>query len=185
MVDIQLMTLIATVLLALVGYLITYWNNLQLSKRRDRLDLINKKINDFYGPLYIACEAGNMAYKSFLQRLNREKIYDSDLPLSESELDEWRLWLQEVFMPLNLFREELILDNAYLIQEQEMPECLLEFLTHVSTYKVITAKWTQDDFSETILVIDFPFELNDYARKSYERLKTEQLDLIGKAKPDL
>ena len=45
-------TAIVTIFVALAGYLITYWNNILLSRRTERLNRINKQLNEFYGPLY-------------------------------------------------------------------------------------------------------------------------------------
>lgn len=38
-------------------------------------------------------------------------------------------------MPLNLKLESLIIENAHLIREEKMPQCLIEFVTHVLVYK--------------------------------------------------
>ena len=76
---------ILTVILALSGYFITSLSAHMLARRRDKLDLVNKRINEFYGPLYVASEAGNIAYRSFLKRQGKEK---SD-PILDSEMAEW------------------------------------------------------------------------------------------------
>jgi hypothetical protein len=39
------------------GYLITSVSTHMLALRRDKLDLVNKRLNEFYGPLYVASEA--------------------------------------------------------------------------------------------------------------------------------
>jgi hypothetical protein len=36
-----------------------------------------------------------------------------------------------IFMPLNDIREKIIIEKAYLIVEEQMPRCLLDFVTHV------------------------------------------------------
>ncbi len=54
---------ILTVILAFAGYLITSLSAHMLARRRDKLDLVNKRLNEFYGPLYVASEAGNIAYR--------------------------------------------------------------------------------------------------------------------------
>ena len=42
-----------------------------------------------------------------------------------------------IFMPLNDVREKIIIENAHLIVEEEMPQCLLDFVTHVVGYKAL------------------------------------------------
>ena len=53
---------ILTVVLAFAGYLVTFLSARMLAQRRDKLKLVNKRLNEFYGPLYVASEAGNIAY---------------------------------------------------------------------------------------------------------------------------
>lgn len=175
----EMLSLMITIVLALAGYLATYLNNLRLSKREERLDLINKRIKDFYGPLYVSSEAGRTAYETLLVKLGKKAVFDPDFPPTEEELTEWRVWSKNIFLPLNEFLEKLILENAYLIREEKVPECLLRFVTHVSAYKVILKKWESGDFSENTPALDFPVELEEYAAHSYRELKAEQLRLIG------
>lgn len=177
----QIVSLVITVILALTGYFATYANNLRLARRKERLDLINKRIDEFYGPLYVASQAGYIAWRALLDKYKREGLFfDEGQPPSEERFREWRVWVENVFMPLNEFREKLILENAYLIREQDMPACLLAFVTHVSSYKAMLAKWEMGDLSEFVPLVEFPSALTEYAAKSYQELKTEQLALIGK-----
>jgi hypothetical protein len=98
-----------------------------------------------------------------------------------SSLKEWQIWVENVFMPMNEFCEKVILENAYLIREKDMPECLLYFVTHVSSYKAILPKWNARDFSEYTPLIAFPSGLTEYAEQSYRELKKEQLRMIGRS----
>jgi hypothetical protein len=96
---------------------------------------------------------------------------------------EWQIWVEDIFLPLNAASEDLIIQNAHLIREEEFPESLLLFITHASLYKAMAAKWKQGDYSEYLPKIDYPVELSEYAARSYRELKHEQLQLIGKLKP--
>ena len=187
-------TLIVTIILALAGYLVTYLNNLGLARRNEQLELVNKRINEFYGPLLIATQAGETAYTTLVKKLGRQSILsgkapptgnellETPLPLSESEMKKWRIWFREVFAPLNEYREKLVLANAYLIREEAIPPCLLQFMAHASACKTILKKWDENDFSENRPTIDFPQDLSSYVATSYADLKSEQLRLIGKKK---
>jgi hypothetical protein len=184
--SLEIITLISTVSLALLGYLLTYWNDLRISKRKEQLELINKRISEFYGPLYVATQTGLMAYLALLKKLNRSAVFDDPkVKASEKDILEWRIWLKNVFMPNNEFIEKLILEKAYLIQEQEMPKCLLDFITHVSGYKAVIGKWENGDFAENLSLNDFPPDVVKYATESYQELKRKQLELIGKVKLDV
>jgi hypothetical protein len=165
---------ILTVILALAGYLITSVSAHMLARRRDKLELVNKRLNEFYGPLYVASEAGNIAYRSLLNRHGKEK---SD-PILDSEMKDWVLWMTTIFMPLNDIREKIIIEKAYLIVEERMPQCLLDFVTHVVGYKAVLAKWAKDDYGERRSTIGWPPEFDVYVRRSYAALKAEQTQLM-------
>jgi hypothetical protein len=83
---------ILTVVLAFAGYLVTFLSARMLAQRRDKLKLVNKRLNEFYGPLYVASEAGNIAYRSLLERQGKEK---SD-PILDSEMKDWVLWMKTI-----------------------------------------------------------------------------------------
>jgi hypothetical protein len=165
---------ILTVILALSGYFITSLSAHMLARRRDKLRLVNKRINQFYGPLYVASEAGNIAYRSLLNRQGKEK---SD-PILDSEMKEWMLWMTTIFMPLNDVREKVIIEKAHLIIEEQVPQCLLDFVTHVVGYKAVLAKWAEGDFAERRSTIGWPPEFDTYVKNSYAVLKADQTRLL-------
>jgi hypothetical protein len=176
------LTLTITIVLALAGYLATYLNNALTEKRRQRLELTNKRLNNFYGPLFVAVEVARASVKGFFTTIGRNIDVDKDLPLTEpfnrKDEAEYRLWVENVFLPMNEWCAKVIRENAYLVKEKEMPACVLEFMSHVSTYQAITAKWRKKDYSQTYSVIPYPGSLGNYARESYKALKEEQLKLL-------
>jgi hypothetical protein len=167
-------TVMLTVILAFAGYLVTFMSARMLARRTDKLRLVNMRLNEFYGPLYVASQAGHIAYRSLLKKQGKEK---SD-PILDEEMKEWVLWMTTIFMPLNDVREKIIIEKAYLIIEEEMPHCLLEFVTHVVGYKAVLAKWAEGDFSERRSTIGWPPEFDGYVQRSYAALKAEQTRLL-------
>ena len=165
---------VLTVILALAGYLITSLSNQELARRQDKLRLVNERLNQFYGPLYVASEAGDIAYRSLLHRQGKTKSE----PIREEDLKEWVLWMNTIFMPLNDVRERIIIEKAALIIEEEMPQCLLDFVTHVVGYKAVMAKWAEGDYSERRSTIGWPPEFDVYVKRSYAALKAEQARLM-------
>jgi len=91
------------------------------------------------------------------------------------------LWMTTIFMPLNDIREKVIIEKAHLIVEEQMPQCLLDFVTHVVGYKAVLSKWAEGDFSERRSTIGWPPEFDAYVRRSYQALKTEQTHLLHNA----
>lgn len=168
---------VLTVIVAFVGYAITFLSAHMLARRRDKLDLVNKRLNEFYGPLYVASQAGNIAYRSLLKRQGKTQSE----PILDTELKDWVLWTKTIFMPLNNVREKIIIEKAHLIVEEQMPHCLLEFVTHVVGYKAVMAKWGEGDFTERRSTIGWPPEFDRYVERSYAALKAEQTKLMHSA----
>ena len=166
-----------TVVVAFAGYLATMMSARMLARRRDKLDLVNRRLNEFYGPLYVASQAGHIAYKSLLKKQCKTQTH----PITDEDLKEWVLWMTTIFMPLNDVREKIIIEKAYLIIEEQMPHCLLEFVTHVVGYKAVMAKWQEGDFTERRSTIGWPPEFDGYVQRSYEALKAQQTRLLHAA----
>ena len=165
---------ILTLVLAFAGYLITFLTSRVSGRRAARLRLVDQRLNDFYGPLYVATVAGNIAYTSLLKKQGKTQCH----PIRDEDLKEWTLWMTTIFMPLNDVREKIIIENAHLIVEEQMPQCLLDFVTHVVGYKALMAQWANGDYSERRSMIGWPPEFDTYVERSYKALKSEQTHLL-------
>jgi hypothetical protein len=148
-----------------------------MARRADRLRLVNQRLNEFYGPLYVATVAGNIAYKALLSKQGKTQCH----PIRDKDLPEWMLWMKSIFMPLNDVREKIIIENAHLIVEEEMPQCLLDFVTHVVGYKALLLKWAEGDYTDRRSMIGWPPEFDIYVERSYRALKAEQTRLLHNA----
>src|ERR1700688_3278049 len=51
--NITIVTLVGTIMGAITGYFVSFINGRLLARKKDRLELINKQLNEFYGPLYV------------------------------------------------------------------------------------------------------------------------------------
>ena len=164
-------------MLALIGYLAKYLNDLRLAQRKDRLERVNRQLNELYGPLFALSRASTIAFEAFQARYGRTSIW-SDQP-TEEDMKTWQLWMTEVFMPHNNRMQETVIENAELLDESEMPECLLNLSAHVLTYKTVLKRWDAGDFSEWWSVVSFPKGILEYSKNAYSRLKARQLELLG------
>jgi hypothetical protein len=165
---------VLTIILAFVGYIVTFMINRMMARRADHLRLVDQRLNDFYGPLYVATVTGNTAYKSLLGKQGKTQCH----PIRDEDLKEWILWMTTIFMPLNDVREKIIIENAHLIIEERMPQCLLDFVTHVVGYKALMAQWAEGDYTERRSIIGWPPEFDAYVERSYKVLKAEQTRLL-------
>ena len=166
-----------TIIFAFAGYLVTFLSTRMLARRQDKLALVNRRLNEFYGPLYVASQAGNIAYHSLLKKQGKTQSE----PILDSEMKEWMLWMTTIFMPLNDISEKVIIEKAHLIVEEQMPQCLLDFVTHVVGYKAVLSKWAEGDYSERRSTIGWPPEFDAYVQRSYRALKAEQTRLLHNA----
>jgi len=172
-------TAIVTIFVALAGYLITYWNNILLSRRTERLNRINKQLNEFY--------SSSKSWVTFRTKYRSQKrsYFSDNPPPTEEELQAWRLWMTTVFMPINLRIYEMVVSKADLLIERDMPECLRELCAHVASYQTVLKKWENNDFSEHTSLIDYPGrELLDYSHRSFKELKDKQSNLVGERTKD-
>jgi len=168
---------VLTIVLAFAGYIVTFWITRVMARRSDRLRLVDRRLNEFYGPLYVATVAGNIAYQALLKKQGKTQCH----PIRDEDLKEWTLWMTTIFMPLNDIREKIIIENAHLIVEEQMPQCLLDFVTHVVGYKAVLLKWAEGDYSERRSMIGWPPEFDAYVERSYQALKAEQTRLLHNA----
>ena len=168
---------ILTIVLAFAGYLVTFLGNRMMTVRADRLRLVDQRLNEFYGPLYVATVAGNIAYNSLLKKQGKTQCH----PITDAEMKEWVLWMTTIFMPLNDIREKIIIEKAHLVVEEEMPRCLLDFVTHVVGYKAVLAKWAEGNYAERRSTIGWPPDFDTYVERSYQALKAEQTRLVHSA----
>jgi len=56
------------VVVAVIGYFVTYRTNLRLVQRNDRLERINRQLSEFYGPLLALTRSSDQSWKAFRKR---------------------------------------------------------------------------------------------------------------------
>ena len=79
---------------------------------------------------------------------------------------------------------EIVLERADLIEEPEMPPCLLARCAHVAGYQAVLKEWELGEISirrdDNISIVNFPTEeVAEYAAAAFGRLKAEQARLLG------
>lgn len=167
---------------AVFGFLGKSIYDLLIERRKANLTYINNQIEKLYGPLFILDNAGTTAYNTFLKKIKRENDPSLDQPLTESELKEWVLWVEDIFMPINLEMENIIKQNSHLLNEEETPKPILDFICHVTVYKTVLKKWKNNEYNEIFSLIDFPTDFTAYIGKSYSALKAKQYEYLKKLK---
>jgi hypothetical protein len=175
-------TVVATILVAIGGSTAAYLNSLRIASRKDQLDHVDRQLRKLYGPLFALNHVSNIAWRAFRQkyRPGAESYWRTDPGPTPEDEAAWRLWMSTVFMPLLLRMEEVILEHSDLIEEQDMPRCFIDLISHISAYKPVMQKWASGDYSEHVSVIRFPgAAMTAYLEPQYRILKMRQTELRG------
>jgi hypothetical protein len=171
-----------TLFVAILGSVAAYLNSLRIASRKDQLDHVDRQLRKLYGPLFALNHVSNIAWRAFRQkyRPGAESYWRTAPKPTPEEEEAWRLWMGTVFMPLLLRMEEVILEHSDLIEEQDMPACFIDVISHISAYKPVLQKWSHGDFSEHVSVLRFPGPaLTAYLEPQYRMLKLRQTRLRG------
>jgi hypothetical protein len=186
--SVEATAIVVSVVLAFVGYVVKYANDLRLAQRKHRLERVSRQLSDLYGPLFALSAASGRLWSEFtrLHSTPGESAFWSRRgPPTTEQTDAWRLWMTTVFMPLNVEMRNAVVDHADLLREpNELPRCLLDLCAHVAGYEIVLARWQSGnfnptDFRDNTSVINFPAdELARYAAAAYLDLKREQSMLL-------
>ncbi len=177
-------TVAFAILSGVVGFLGKGVYDLWSVRRIERLSRVNQQLKLFYGPLYALNQASNLAWRAFRSRTRPGGSFFGDPsrpPPNAKELEAWRLWMLTVFKPIHDEMLTIVTKNSDLLIESDFPEPLQLFCAHVAAYKVVFAKWSENDYSEHTSVLNYPTEeLNNYLANSFKLLKAEQKRLLGR-----
>jgi hypothetical protein len=175
-------TVVVTLFVAILGSVAAYLNSLRIASRKDRLDHVDRQLRKLYGPLFALNHVSNIAWRAFRQkyRPGADSYWRTEPGPTAEEEEAWRLWMATVFMPLLLRMEEVILKHSDLIEEQDMPQCFIDLISHISAYKPVLQKWASGDHSEHVSVLRFPgAAMTAYLEPQYRTLKLRQTRLRG------
>ncbi len=185
-INIKLIGIFVTIALAITGYAYTYIKDVELSSRKAKLERVSSQLQYLYGPLYSVSYAQERVWVEFRKKNRPGKGYywDTFPPPTDIEAKEWRLWMENVFMPLNIQMEKIILGNTHLLVEEEIPDPLLSLLAHIEGYRATLAKWKNGDYSVHTSFFNYPTEIKQYSLKHYIELKKKQSLLIGEVESE-
>ncbi len=173
-----------SILIATGGWIFTYFHKRRTTSRLARLDRVNQQLRLLYGPLYARLLAGSAAWQAFADRYwpshGQVGFFSEGYETTDGEKARWRLWMKEVFHPLNTKLESLIVDHLDLMEDEEMPQAFVDTLSHIAVYHAVLKQWEDGDYSDHTSIINFPAsELMEVVRPAYERLRQEQERLIS------
>lgn len=181
MINSNIWTILVPVLTGIAGYLITYFNTKRIERNRNRLERINRQLDNFYGPILAIVQANEMAWRSFTSHfLNGEKFYKKDNNPTRKELLIFYHWMDTVFMPNNEKLYKIIVEETSLLEDNEIPPPFLKLLAHYLEYKLYLDQMKESRKIEAVVVdTSYPGkELLCYCSASFAKLKAKQSKLV-------
>jgi hypothetical protein len=129
-------------------------------------------------------ETGKSIIDDFINEFGKKGLFPN--PCIGNEHAEWRLLVENVFMPLNEKIEKIILEKGYLSVKKKpsvdktMEDCFIDFFIHNAQYKVIIKQWEFNDFSKYMPEKKYPPYLLGYIRSNYQELIKKQAYIRNK-----
>lgn len=180
----KILPVIGAALIAVLGWITTYFHKWYFDKKSNRLDRVNKQLRELYGPLYAILMASDATWEAFWKNHRpshgQNSYFGKNLNVTDSEKETWRNWMENVFEPFNAETEKLILKNIDLLESDQIPKSFISALAHIAAYKAVLYNWHQSDFSNHISVNNWPSrELLATVKPEYEKLRALQRKLLG------
>jgi hypothetical protein len=185
-------------------------NVLKMEDRKTRRQYISDQIRYLYSPVMALCENRDGAFNQLialhrpeLRRTPPPHYYFDETERTPEQLHQWRLWRKEVFQPLLEDMQKIILQNAHLIDDAELPGYFNDLFAHISAYRAIIKHWAdvieKDETNNTNKINEqhqdedgtyrpvvphtasenFPDELREAISQKFDELKKEQTQLLG------
>ncbi|MGF1457001.1 MAG: hypothetical protein ACFB6R_16670 [Alphaproteobacteria bacterium] len=181
-ISVDLLALIGPVILAFVGYFVTYVLNILRRRANARFDYVSAQLRDLYGPLFSTVQSNSAAWHAFRKtfRAGEDSMYAR--PFDPAEREIWEAWAKNVFIPSNMRIKEIIEQNAHLLIDGEMPDCFRQMLAHVESSKIVLPALASGDLSVLDQFDDWPPDFNDVVERSYRTVAAEHAYLLGKSR---
>lgn len=180
----KVIPVLVAVVVAGLGWLITYRHKLHFDRQANQLERVNKQLRELYGPLYARLLASQSTWDAFWRQYRpahgRNSYFAKGAELTEQELAVWRNWMTHVFEPFNAETEKLILKNIDLLESDSIPQAFIDALAHIAAYKAVLANWKHGNFSSHVSVNNWPSKaLLAIVEPEYLRLRALQKTLLG------
>lgn len=86
--------------------------------------------------------------------------------------------MNAVLQPLNEKAADIIINHLNLLESSTVEPLLLQFVAHVSAYRVILKRWEEGAIEEWS-AISYPNKLLEYVEAEFKKIKRKQAELLG------
>jgi hypothetical protein len=171
----------ASILVAVLAYILNQRGQILQERRQARLARVSSQVRELYGPLNAMVDVNERIW---------EALRSTELPSQgerrpEAGTEGWRRWRDGALMPANRRMRDLIVENADLLVETEVPQVLRDFCAHVTSMEIIRAA-EANEVAERPLIPHPGSDYIAYIHNTFVTLKLEQKKLLRMvAKPSL
>lgn len=168
-----IVTASASVIVAMLIFVLNQHAQIRQEQRQVRLDRLENQLRKLYGPLNSLIDVNERIWQALRESRVPAKLERSP----EGGSDEWRRWRDLALMPTNHKMVNLIIENADLLIETEVPKVVSDFCAHVTSLEVVVAAESDGEKQRT-LIAHPGAQWVDYVRSRFKVLKGEQNDLL-------
>lgn len=180
---VPLLALAGSIIVAIGGWVFTYFHKRRTDARAAKLERANQQLRCLYGPLYARLRASSAVWNAFVENYwpahGQRGYFTRGVKTTDEEKARWRIWMEEVFEPFHAGIEKLIIDHMDLFEDEEFPQAFVDALAHIAAYKAVFRQWKDGDYSEHTSVCNYPaVDLMNVVEPTYLKLRNEQKKLI-------
>lgn len=162
-----------SVALAIFAYLLNVRSEAIKAKHSAELEWVGLQLRDLYGPLFVLAEENERTWRAFrsayLPPIAERRGTNE---LTDAQQDLWRKWVTVAFLPSARRMRDIILQHGHLFIGSEIPETVLEFCSHVTSYEMLTTDWSSG-LSDGSPIVRHPGDaFIKYITHSYQTLRT-------------
>ncbi len=172
--------LVIPVVLALCGYFYAYFYGKKQEQRKNRLERINRQLDELYGPLLAIVQSNQQAWENFIAKhAGNSSFYKKENNPTPEEVAEFHNWMSTVFMPNNDELHTIIKNNTSLLVENEIPGVLLALFAHIMEFRINFKERKEAHAEVAESRSKYPGKaLLQYCEDKFRELKTEQISII-------
>jgi hypothetical protein len=159
----------ASVLVAVLAYILNQRGQIQQEGRQALLARVSSQVRELYGPLNALVDINERIW---------DALRDSELPPQserspDAGTESWQRWRDVALMPANRRMRDLIIEHADLLIDTAVPQVLRDFCAHVTALEIVIS--AEGDDSHVRPLTPHPGAAYvEYVQESFVTLKQEQ-----------
>lgn len=128
------------VIIAIVGwpvsYILTRSREVRLEHDKAKLDLLRRRLDEFYSPIYGYLVENDRARKLISEQIGREIIFTRDNPLPQEDENIWIHYLENYVLPNNRSILNILQNKMHLFVGETYPESFRIWIDYALGYEI-------------------------------------------------